>query len=228
MFKCESETLLMQLKTMGASLVGIGDVSVGLAKEFRHLARAVSIGIHHPVPGKKHDKIQSYSPFNYAIDRRLLKIQKELVHWLRSAGWRALAIPPDSNRYDNSYISRLYPLFPHKTAATCAGLGWVGKSGLLVNDRYGPYVNWASVLTDAPLETCGNPMLHSRCGSCRRCVEACPAGAVKDSHWIRGEGYQPMIDTERCAAQLKMNMQRLGKPTCGLCILSCPRGIAQD
>jgi len=223
--KCESERLLLQLNAMGASLAGVGDVSIGLAREFQHIPKAVSLGIHHPIIEKNYEKMQSYAPFYYSIDRRLLKMQKLLIGWLRFAGWRALAIPPDSNRYDNSYISRLYPLFPHKTAATCAGLGWVGKSGLLVSDRYGPYVNWASVLTDAPLETCKKPIIHSYCGNCRRCVDACPAGAIKDIHWIRGDNYQSMIDIEKCAAQLRMNIKNNGNPTCGFCILACPHGI---
>lgn len=224
--KCESESLLMQLKVLGASLAGVGDVSVGLAREFQHMSKAVSIGIHHPIIKKNHEQTHSYLPYYYSIDRQLLKMQKMLVSWLRFAGWKALAIPPDSNRYDNSYISKLYPLFPHKTAATCAGLGWVGKSGLLVSDRYGPYVNWASVLTDAPLETCKKPISQSYCGNCRRCVDACPAGAIKDIHWIRGDNYLPMIDIERCAAQLITNMRNIGNPTCGLCMLSCPHGIS--
>ncbi|HAP32687.1 MAG TPA: epoxyqueuosine reductase, partial [Firmicutes bacterium] len=190
--------------------------------DFQHIPKAISLGIHHPL---NHEKMQLYSPFYYSIDRRLLKMQKMLVSWLRFAGWRALAIPPDSNRYDNSYISRLYPLFPHKTAATCAGLGWVGKSGLLVSDSYGPYVNWASVLTDAPLEICKKPIIHSYCGNCRRCVDVCPAGAIKDIHWIRGNNYQSMIDIERCTARLEMNIKKTGNPSCGLCILACPQGI---
>ncbi len=226
--KDKRDKVLTYLKKMGASLSGVGDVSVGLAKEFRHMPRAISIGIHHPL--SKHDCAcgQLYSPFYAAIDRQLLKIQNLLVRWLRSGGWKALAIPPDSNRYDNSYISRLYPLFPHKTAATCAGLGWVGKSGLLISKKYGPYVSWASVLTDAPLETCSEPILSSQCGDCRRCVEACPAGAIKDMYWVRGDSYQTMIDPKKCAEQLKMNFKKFGSPTCGLCILACPRGEARD
>ncbi len=214
----------MYIKKMGASLAGFGDVSVGLAQEFQHIPRAITLGIHHPTIGKKPGNMQSYSPFYFSVDRQLLKIQEVLLQQLRLAGWRALAIPPDSNRYNNSYISRLYPLFPHKTAATCAGLGWVGKSGLLISGKYGPYINWATVLTDAPLKTCNKPILHSQCGSCRECVDACPAGAIEDKHWMRGDTYQSMIDIERCSLQLTLNHKKFGNPTCGICILSCPQG----
>jgi epoxyqueuosine reductase QueG len=40
---------------------------------------------------------------------------------------------------------------PHKTVATRAGLGWVGKSALLISDRFGAALRLTSVLTDAPL-----------------------------------------------------------------------------
>ena len=226
----ESESLVLHIKNAGASLAGIGDVSIGLAKEFQHLPGAISLGIHHPAIERKSEHIYSYFPFYPSIDRRLLKIEKELVRQLRFAGWRALAIPPDSNRFDNSFISRLYPLFPHKTAATCAGLGWVGKSGLLVNEKYGPCVNWATVLTDAPLETCNKPILQSRCGNCRKCVDTCPAGAISDKQWIRVDenSYQPMIDIEKCSSQLKVNGKKFGISTCGVCILVCPLGSFSD
>ena len=65
--------------------------------------------------------------------------------------------------------------FSHKLAAHLAGLGWIGKSCLLVTLEVGPRVRWASVLTDAPLMA-GEP-LEERCGECRGCVEVCPAGA---------------------------------------------------
>ncbi|HAP31477.1 MAG TPA: hypothetical protein DCQ14_00240, partial [Firmicutes bacterium] len=47
--KCESESLLLQLKAMGASLAGVGDVSVGLARDFQHIPKAISPRIHHPL-----------------------------------------------------------------------------------------------------------------------------------------------------------------------------------
>ena len=222
--KCETETLLLQIKKMGASIAGVGDVNIGLAPEFKHMPRAISIGIKHSISGKQVSDKPCHISNCFIIDRQLQIIQKALVCQLRFQGWRALAIPPDSHRYDNSYISRLYPLFPHKTAATCAGLGWVGKSGLLINDKFGPRLNWATVLSDAPLETSRNPILDSRCGDCRKCVDFCPAGAISNNHWKRGDTYQNMIDINRCARHLKRNIKMYGNANCGLCIINCPRG----
>ncbi len=215
---------MLQAKKMGASVAGVGDVSIGLASEFKHITKAISIGIKHTISGKQMEKKSCYNSHYFIIDRQLQVIQKALVRQLRFAGWHVLAIPPDSHRQDNSFISRLYPLFPHKTAATCAGLGWIGKSGLLINDKFGPSLNWATVLTDAPLETNPNPILESRCGECQNCVVSCPAGAIRDTHWKRGDSYQSMIDTNKCTKQLEKNKNMFGSADCGLCIINCSQG----
>lgn len=220
--RCETEAFLLQIEKMGASVCGVGDVSIGLAPELKHMPRAISLAIKHPGCRKQREEKPYFPTYYFIIDRQLQTIQKALVRQLRFAGWHALAIPPDSHRFDNSFISRLYPLFPHKTAATCAGLGWVGKSGLLINNKFGPRLNWATVLTDAPLEISALPILESRCGECRRCVVSCPAGAISDMHWRRVDSYQNMIDIDKCAGQLKKNIKKFGNADCGLCIKNCP------
>jgi len=143
---------------------------------------------------------------------------------LRKNGWRALSIPPDSHRQEGSFIARLFHLFPHKTAATCAGLGWIGKSGLLISREFGPRLSWATVLTDAPLPLNPYPVISSGCGDCRCCVEACPSGAIRDVHWKRSAEYKPLIDVDRCMGQLKKNKERYGYFSCGICVLVCPQG----
>jgi epoxyqueuosine reductase len=66
--------------------------------------------------------------------------------------------------------------FPHKTAATSAGLGWIGKTALFVSHDFGPAVRLATVFTDLELPP-GVPVVEGRCGACRDCVDACPAAA---------------------------------------------------
>jgi hypothetical protein len=59
---------------------------------------------------------------------------------------------------------------PHKTVATRAGLGWIGHCALLVTPAFGPALRISSVLTNAPRYH-AVPIVRSRCGTCRRCVE---------------------------------------------------------
>ena len=71
-----------------------------------------------------------------------------------------------------------------KLAAHLSGLGWIGKSCLLVTPDHGPRVRWVTVLTDAPLRPTGAP-LEQRCGECTACVDICPV------HALTGKPFSP-------------------------------------
>lgn len=62
--------------------------------------------------------------------------------------------------------------------AAQAGLGWIGRNGLLIRPGRGSYCFLASILTTLELP-CDAPM-PPRCGNCHRCEEACPTSALKD------------------------------------------------
>ncbi len=76
--------------------------------------------------------------------------------------------------------------------ATLAGLGWAGKNSLLLNARRGSYFFLASVLTTIDL-TPTSPQLTAHCGSCTRCLDACPTDAFV------GPG---IVDARRCISYL--------------------------
>lgn len=222
----DSEALQRKILAWGAGLAGFGDVSTGLAPEFIGIPTAISIAVGHPAsgsrPGHQVDMFYNYR-FDH-IDRLLAQIQIKTVNHLKVRGWRCFAIPPDTHRTDHSFAARLFPLFAHKTAATCSGLGWIGKSGLLVTREYGPRVSWATVLTNAPLQVCTKPYIRGNCGKCTACVDNCPSGAIKGHNWVRSEECRPLIDTEACQRQLEENYQRQGDYLCGQCMISCPLG----
>lgn len=222
----DSEELKARITEWGATLVGFADVSVGLAPEFRHIPRAIAIAVKHPMyrGTYKCGSMTAYSNQYEDVDRILQSVQKKATTLLKSQGWRTLAIPPDSARADGSFVSKIYSLFPHKTAATCAGLGWIGKSGLLVNPLYGARLSWATVLTDAPLEVSRTPYMKSKCGSCVRCVNACPASAIRNVNWQRGEKAELFIDVNACADYMGYTVKVFQKYICGLCVLACPLG----
>lgn len=113
---------------------------------------------------------------------------------------------------------------PHKTIATRAGLGWIGKSALFTTSNYGSALRLSSVLTNAPLDI-GKPILKSRCGKCNECKEACPGGAISGINWNYTLKRNDFYDDRKCEKYaLKISEINLGKPdtVCGKCIFACP------
>lgn len=201
------EALKQYLKREGATLVGVGDVSVALTPEISHLTRGIAIALDRNM--------------NAGAVEELVRLQRLTVNWLKEKGFRALSIPPDSDRNKGTCISKLYKLFSHKTAATCSGLGWIGKSGLLINRQYGSKLTWATILTDAPFET-DCPVSESECGDCELCVKHCPSGAIKGHYWSTKEPLKELVAYERCRSLKKKRTPLNGKPNCGLCSTICP------
>jgi epoxyqueuosine reductase QueG len=100
----------------------------------------------------------------------------------------------------------------HKLVAKFAGLGWIGRSSLLINPLHGARVRLVTVLTDMPLPF--NFPLSLDCGQCRSCIPLCPAGAISE------RGY----DMRACVEKLKEFSSRrgIGVLICGMCVLACP------
>ena len=202
-------SLRRELFDLGATVVGIADLRGYLSGEISHLGRAVSIGVDRKL--------------NEDTLGLLTKLQRRAVRFLKARGHRTLAIPPDSDRKKGSFISALYSLFNHKMAATSAGIGWVGKNGLLISADHGPRLSLATVLTDARL-TPDTPMEHSLCGSCTLCIDHCPSRAITGASWSRHDPFVELVRLEACRSHKTTKRQTTGKPNCGLCINICPYG----
>ena len=76
-----------------------------------------------------------------------------------------------------------------KQYAVEAGLGWIGRQSLLITPEYGSYVLLGELVLNTESDAYDKPMQTVGCGECRRCIEACPTGAIVE---------EMTIDTSRC------------------------------
>jgi epoxyqueuosine reductase QueG len=202
-------SLRRELLDHGATVVGFAGLRGYLSGEIAHLDRAVSIGVDRRL--------------NEDTLTQLVKLQKRAARFLKARGHRILIIPPDSDRKKDTFISKLYSLFNHKMAATSAGLGWIGKNGLLISPQYGPRLSLATVLTDARLKP-DVPIERCLCGECMLCIEHCPSKAITGSEWSRSSPFVELVRLGECRSHKTSKRQTAGKPNCGLCINICPYG----
>ncbi len=160
---------------------------------------------------------QHYSRVNALLD----DVATRTASFLQAHGGAAAPIPASQILCEE----RFYSYISHKAVALAAGLGWQGKSLLLITPEYGPRVRLVTVLTDLLLPP--DAPMKNRCGKCRACAEACPAGAVKgvstQHHYAtRNEA----VDLDACVAQLRRHAVRphIDPYLCGVCVSSCPWG----
>ncbi len=111
-----------------------------------------------------------------------------------------------------------------KSWAVEAGLGWIGRNSLLTHPRLGSYLMLGVIVTDAELPA-DTPYSGPGCGSCRACVEACPAGAL---------GEDRMPDAGRCVSRRTIEESAPGEEGelhgwlfgCDACLRACPFNAA--
>jgi epoxyqueuosine reductase len=73
--------------------------------------------------------------------------------------------------------------------AQAAGIGWIGKNGNVINRQYGSWVFLGEIVTN--LQAMPNDPHPQHCGSCTRCISACPTGAITQPY---------VVDANRCIA----------------------------
>jgi len=167
-----------------------------------------------------HENVAALSNYWYyvyqIVNPRIDSISLMLAQSLDRAGFQAFVVP-SSQTVDKT---RLTGVFSHKLGAHLAGLGWIGKSALLITPDNGPRVRWGTVLTDAPLEA-GTPM-EEMCRDCDACVKSCPAHAFTGQAFDKPRPRSEIFAAEACDSYLTKR-EALHR-ACGMCVYICPFG----
>jgi len=173
-------------KASGADIAGIADLASRSRKVGDHPCRYPGFPISGlsllryalmaiswmPLPNCRQSHMPDHyrAAVNVALDRLTARIER-MDHL---QGNRSEAVP--ASKIEET--EKLLGAVSHKAIAVMAGIGWQGKSLLIVNPEHGPRIRLATVLTDMPLAP--DMPIRQRCGSCDECAKACPAEAIRD------------------------------------------------
>ena len=203
----------------GGGLFGVADLSSFKKEEFLlpssmidQLPFAISIGYHlsdavlegiedQPTPLYFHH----YQRTNILLDT----IGLIVTSTIQELGYQAMPIPASQLvdwKNQRAHLS-------HKHVARAAGLGWIGRNNLLVNETFGSRIRLVTILTNLPLMI--DPPSSMDCGSCQNCLNVCPAGAIKEQ--------QENFDHVHCYEQLRTFAKTLhfSHNICGVCVKTC-------
>ncbi len=163
------------------------------------------------------------------INRELDETTSAIETALRANGIDALGIKATLSDYalDQSGRYSLQSKISHKMIATRSGLGWIGKTGLLVTKKFGPRVRLASVLLTVPVKPDFPPVESSLCGKCDICVKSCPSNAANGLLWNKNVKREDFLDPHVCRDRCRgLSRARINEDVsiCGICVSVCPVG----
>ncbi len=146
-----------------------------------------------------------YKIVNSFLDHIALR----LSNIIQKKGFLALAVPATQIIDWGKNIGHL----SHRKLGVLAGLGWIGRNNLLVNEKLGSQFRLVSVLTNMPLKI--NSPCEKGCGECRLCVKICPAGAIQET--------PADFSHIKCFEKLKgfQSQRQVEQFVCGVCVNAC-------
>jgi len=137
----------------------------------------------------------------------LEKAALEIMSFLEGCGYPSLIIHTE-DEFDP--INRI-GLLSLKVLAKEAGLGWQGRSLLIVSPEYGPIHRLIAILTNIPL--IANRQISNNCNDCSICIDKCPTSALTLNNFKDHPKYrQDVLDINLC----------IGDDGCKVCLLVCP------
>ena len=164
------------------------------------------------------------------INRELAILTQRIQEELLALKIKSLPVVPTISLRSPGYRKYLDTLsydLSHKMVATRAGLGWIGKTDLLISEKFGPRLRLVSILLDTDPGEIAVPVEKSRCGKCTLCVEKCPAGAANGMLWNIDVHRDQFFDAFRCrekCGELARQKLKVDERICGLCVSICPVG----
>ena len=146
------------------------------------------------------------------------------------AAAKAVAAALAARRPDS--LTRTYvdtgPVFEREWASQ-VGLGWFGRNTMLLNREHGSYFFLAEIFTDLEMDAPAAPY-RDHCGTCRRCVDLCPTGALEDGYKLEPRVCISYLTIEHRGAIARELRPKLGQWIfgCDICNDVCPWNASEN
>jgi len=214
-------------------IFGFADLHDLLHPKFLNYPFGISIGkrlddsiIDNLIDGPTLEYYKHYNDINKDLANLTQRIQTDL----HNNKINSIAIKPTISLGSGDYRKYLKHLsydISHKMVATRAGLGWIGKTDLLISKKFGSRLRLVTILLDRDPGTTAVPIDKSKCGKCNICVEKCPAQAANGMLWNikvhRDLFFNAFKCREKCGELAKQKLN-VDEHICGLCVSVCPIG----
>ncbi|MGB3341720.1 MAG: hypothetical protein WBB37_09600 [bacterium] len=144
-----------------------------------------------------------YKTINWILDQTAC----HCAQYIEAMGKKAIPIPASQLINWETHKGHI----SHRALAHEAGLGHIGKSGLLIHPDFGAQVRYVSILTDLEFEP--DKKINGDCSTCQKCITACPAQAITENG----------VDLKRCYEKLCefASIRGIGQHICGVCVKVC-------
>jgi len=214
-------------------IFGFADLQGLLPKKYSGYRFGIAIGkrlddmiINNLTDGPTIEYFNHYTDVNKQLAELTKEIQKELLIY----DIYSLPVIPTISAGSKQYVKYLKWLsydISHKMVATRAGLGWIGKTDLLITKEFGPRIRLVTLLLKQDPGCKIKPVVKSRCGKCNICVLKCPAQASTGLLWNVSVHRDVFFNAFKCrekCGELARQKLNIDERICGLCIRVCPIG----
>jgi epoxyqueuosine reductase len=214
-------------------IFGFANLIGRLPKKYSYFKYGISIG--KKLDDRIIDKLitgptlEYYNHYN-KVNRELTDLTAKIHDALLLKKINSLPIVPTisigSKQY-NKFLKSLSYDISHKMVATRAGLGWIGKTDLLISKEFGPRLRLVTILLDQDPGCNEKPFEYSNCGDCNICVLKCPAKAANGLLWDINTQRDIFFNAFKCrekCGELAKQILGVDERICGLCVNVCPKG----
>jgi epoxyqueuosine reductase len=213
-------------------IYGFADLTGLLDRKFRGFNYGISLGRRLDdsiVENITHGPTKDYYFHYRKVNEELTLLSAKITAELNENNIETITISPtvSTKELDTIYFMSLRTDLSHKLVATRAGLGWIGKTDLLITQKFGPRLRLTSILLKIPVIPVSKPMDISRCGTCNICVEICPAKAANGKMWDISVEREEFFDAWKCrnqCAEFGKTRLSMDARVCGMCVAACPIG----